>query len=156
VGTITGVADKFTFSDSSMNFDVNAQLSPGLKAKIGFQTGKLAGLEFILDSYNNTTKTFKIALNKDDKAYPDGLPNDTLKPEVGDKYAIFDIQLPQSYIDDAEQRLLAAGQAYYDKYKHDQFEFTVSLTPIWVKQQAPVIDLGYTLQIVSTELDIDK
>lgn len=155
VGTVTGIVNALTFVDTSMNFDINDHLS-GQKAKIGFQTGKLAGIEFELNSYDHATKRFRLVLNTTDKAWPDGLPNDTLKPEIGDQYIIFDINLPQEYIDNAEARLLAAGQEYYDKYKFDQYQFTVMLTPIWVKEQNPNIDLGHTLNLTNVALDIDK
>ncbi|ADY51511.1 hypothetical protein Pedsa_0939 [Pseudopedobacter saltans DSM 12145] len=156
VGTITGLgADMFTFIDSSMDFDINDHLS-GKPAKIGFQTGALAGYEFELASYNAVSKQFKINLKTDEKAYEDGLPNHTLKPAVGDKYSVFDIYLPNSYVVDAQNRALAAGQAYLDKYKNVQYEYGASLTPIWVKQNNPNIVLGYTVQIVDADMGIDK
>src|SRR5690606_2451922 len=68
IGTISSVTDAFTFTDAGLDFDINGQLLPGVTAKVLFQSGDLAGWEFEVETYNHSTKTFKINKNQDEKA----------------------------------------------------------------------------------------
>src|SRR5690606_1410922 len=52
-------------TDTGLDFDINAQLAPGMTAKIGFEDGELAGYEFEITSYDHTTKTITYLTNTD-------------------------------------------------------------------------------------------
>jgi hypothetical protein len=104
--------EKFEVEDSLMPFDLNESdefgtvyLIPGTSPKIHFNSGDLAGFEFEIEKYNHATKTFSLIplTEVNDVRYP----NATLYPQAGDEYVLIDINLPQSYIDDAETRLAA-------------------------------------------------
>src|SRR5690606_38114545 len=107
-GAITAIgANELEFRDSTLDFDINDHLT-GSSAVISFTSGQVSGREFTISSYNHATKTFVIH-RAEDSAYSEGVPNATLKPAVGDKYVLLNINLPQSYITANENRLLAAG-----------------------------------------------
>jgi len=76
---------------------------PGNKATVIFQTGVLTGGEFDIqtDSDGNLTgyihaeRRFQLVPVEEDEAV---YPNETFKPHAGDKYAVFNISLLQSYV----------------------------------------------------------
>jgi len=121
-GEVTALGDTiYSFVDSTMDFDLNEKGSNGTKwliaetsAKITFITGKLAGQQFEMKEYNHSSKAFTIIKNTDER----GLSVPTSDSEafrfvVGDKYKITDINLPDAYVDDAEENLWYAG---YDDF----------------------------------------
>ncbi|WP_181127822.1 hypothetical protein, partial [Parapedobacter indicus] len=155
-GTVTALGvDELSFVDNTLDFDINDQLA-GTPAKVSFVSGQLASFEFEITEYIHATKTITIKRIDDDPAYPDGVPHAPLVFAVGDKYVLLDINMPASYVTDAESRLLAAGQSYLDENKVDRHEYSAELTPLWVLQNAPNLRLGYTINIKDAELGIDK
>ncbi|AOR28714.1 hypothetical protein FORMB_16750 [Formosa sp. Hel1_33_131] len=110
-GTVTALGDDiFKFNDNTIDFDVNNQLIDGVTAKLTFNTGLLAGYEFEITQFTNSSKEFVIIQYEDTNGLV--LPNDDLKPQVDDKYVLHDIEMPQSYIDNAEQELLTKANEY--------------------------------------------
>lgn len=109
-GLISSVnaSDVQEFYDTSMDFDVNGQMLPGITPKVCFLTGDLAGYTFDLVSYDNTGKKFRLAVGNDGGGRE--LPNVSLKPKAGDKYTLVDLAMPSSYVTAGETELLAKGQ----------------------------------------------
>lgn len=154
-GTISSVTDEFTFTDASMDFDVNNQLISGVTAKVVFKSGDLAGQEFVINNYDNGTKTFKINTNDDDKN--NVVPNSNFKPAVGDKYTIVDISMPQTYIDAAETELQTAGQDYYDKNANGRELYTVDCDPLYFKNKGlGSLNLGDFVTIKDTPMSVNR
>ena len=115
------------------------------KATMIFQTGVLAEREFDivqtdtdLTGYDHATRTFKLVPLEEDGVT---LPNENLKPAIGDKYAIFNIKLPQAYIqDDATQtgaswEMFKEAVRYFYENEEEKFSFTGELDPIWAKNK---------------------
>lgn len=138
VGTVTALgADVITFADSTM-FDLNAKdadgkstkyLIDGTSAKIKFESGGLAGYEFDLHSYDHVTKTFVINKFQDENGSV--FPSETsaaFQIAVGDKYSISDIQLPDEYIDEAEEELEEEGSKYLPTVSQPQVSYKLELT----------------------------
>lgn len=138
VGTVTALgADVITFADSTM-FDLNAKdadgkstkyLIDGTSAKIKFESGGLAGYEFDLHSYEHATKTFVINKFQDENGSV--FPSETsaaFQIAVGDKYSISDIQLPDEYIDEAEEELEEEGSKYLPTVSQPQVSYKLELT----------------------------
>lgn len=154
-GTISSVdGENITkFTDSGMDFNLNDYLLPGVTAKLHFNSGNLGGYEFEVSNYNNATKEFTIIAFKDEQGYE--MPNDTLKPAIGDKYVLIDIFLPQSYIDTAETTLQAKAQAYLDD--NCEPRVTYILEPDWRYFKVHLIELkaGDFITIEDTVLGID-
>ena len=110
-----------------------------------FQTGVLTGREFDivqtdtdLTGYDHATRTFELVPLEEDGVT---LPNENLKPAIGDKYAIFNIKLPQAYIqDDATQtgaswEMFKEAVRYFYENEEEKFSFTGELDPIWAKNK---------------------
>ena len=101
-----------------------------------FQTGRLAGREFDV-KYIHDGRKFEIV-----PAEQDGmdLPNSSLYPEVGDKYAVFNISLPTAYVCDNATKTGASWDMFREavRYLYEreerQFTFTGELDGIWAKK----------------------
>lgn len=118
---------------------------PNEKATIIFQTGVLTGREFDivqtdkdLTGYDHATRTFELVSLEEDGVT---LPNENLKPAIGDKYAVFNIKLPQAYIQDdttktgASWEMFKEAVRYFYENEEEQFSFTGELDPIWAKNK---------------------
>ena len=88
----------YDFYDSSIpdNLYFEDCLIAGQTMTVIFQTGRLAGREFDV-KYVHDGRKFEIVSSEQDGMT---LPNASLYPEVGDKYAFFNISLPASYVCD--------------------------------------------------------
>lgn len=88
----------YNFYDSSVPANLNFEdcLIAGQTMTVIFQTGRLAGREFDV-KYVHDGRKFEIVSSEQDGMT---LPNASLYPEVGDKYAVFNISLPAAYVCD--------------------------------------------------------
>jgi hypothetical protein len=175
-GTVTAVdtTSPLVFVDSEMPFDlaersdadsasVYKYLLTGTKAKVKFNTGDLAGYEFELASYLHASCKFTVNPINEKFGNPDAtlpgtfaLPNEALKPRVGDKYVLFDISLPQSYIDAAEEELEQKAQDYLAENSTPQTEYRVTPNEIEFTRNALKLVLGATVHLIDEPLGIDK
>ena len=132
-GTITEVDDKnnLIFYDSANTINYYDMLIPGNTMQLIPQSGDLTGKEFDVN-YNHAKKCFTLKRieGSNDVSYPSG----NLIPRVGDKYAIFKINLPQQYIDDAELRALKKCVKYLFENEVPQHTFTGELDPIYAEE----------------------
>lgn len=153
-GLVTSVgSDEFTFSDSEIDFDVNAQALPGIAVKAVFQTGLLSGYTFDVKSYNNTTKTFIINQNNEEKGFD--IPSPTLKPAIGDQYVLVNLNMPQTYIDAAEAELMAKAVEFMASYSNPIVIYSVNADPKNFKDRMITITLGNYIRVVDTDFELD-
>jgi len=108
----------YVFKDSDFIF-AKSYILPNVELKISFQSGSLAGMEFVIANFNETDQTFEIKRND---TYGINLPNDTLKPSVGDSYVLSGYDT--SFVNDtlipaAEQELLSVARDYLAKKSID-------------------------------------
>ena len=128
----------YNFYDSSVPANLNFEdcLIAGQTMTVIFQTGRLAGREFDV-KYIHDGRKFEIV-----PAEQDGmdLPNSSLYPEVGDKYAVFNISLPTAYVCDNATKTGASWDMFREavRYLYEreerQFTFTGELDGIWAKK----------------------
>lgn len=182
-GAVTGVdaTNPAVFMDKDMPFDLSEKntdgsasvykyLLPGAKAKVKFNTGDLAGYEFELAAYTHRTAAtggiagkFTITPINEKFSNPDAslpgtfaLPNDALKPRVGDRYVLFDISLPQAYVDAAEAELEQKAGEYLAENSVPQTEYTVTPNEIEFTRHQLRLELGATVRLIDAPLGIDK
>lgn len=118
---------------------------PGEKATIVFQSGALAGREFDIEQtdtdltgYIHAERRFKIV-----PAELDGqiMPGGAFVPQVGDKYAIFNIRMPEAYISDdatktgASWDMFREAVKYFAEEENDKFSFTGELDGVWSRSR---------------------
>ena len=128
----------YNFYDSSVPANLNFEdcLIAGQTMTVIFQTGRLAGREFDV-KYIHDGRKFEIV-----PAEQDGmdLPNSSLYPEVGDKYAVFNISLPTAYVCDNAAKTGASWDMFREavRYLYEreerQFTFSGELDGIWAKK----------------------
>ena len=175
-GAVTGVdaTNPLTFTDAHMPFDLSERntdgsasaykhLLPGAKAKVKFNTGDLAGYEFELAAYLHSARKFTITPVNEKFGNPDAslpgafaLPNNALKPRVGDKYVLFDISLPQPYVDAAEEELRKKALEYLGENSAPQTEYRVTPNEIEFTRNEIKLELGATVRLIDEPLGIDK
>ncbi len=151
-GTVTTVGNPLEFIDDAIDFNVNEQLIAGVTAKVTFNTGDLAGYEFEIASFNNITKQFIIIPYEDTNGLV--LPNDTLKPQLGDSYVLHDIQIPQTYIDTAEQELLTKATDYLHENSSPNVIYNIVPDYPYLRQNLIQLNVGDSITIVDTDFDI--
>lgn len=152
-GSVTATADPNTFSDSTIDFDINDYLLEGQTAKVVFKSGALNGYEFEIKSYDHATKTVTFLNFTEANDYI--LPNDISKPEVGDEYTLVDINMPPSYIAAAEAKLLEAGQEYLNRVKAPRVIYSLQIDPRYVRQNGIELQCGHRVKVKDTAMGID-
>jgi len=118
------------------------QYTTSSEAKISFTTGALAGYEFTIlangnireviedtsKSYGGVSSKYRITLiNSDDEFDASGmvLPNTFLKPSAGDNFVIYDIEMPYSYVLNAEQRVQDWLNVNLEDLKEEKPAYTI-------------------------------
>ena len=136
----------FKDKDIPQAMDFSQYRIDGEKATVIFQSGMLSGKEFELEQsdkkltgYVHSERRFKLVSQEiDGITMPDG---NTWMPKVGDKYAVFGIQLPDAYICDNATRTGASWDVFKEAvkylYEHEnkEFTFTGTLDGIWAKKR---------------------
>ena len=128
----------YNFYDSSIPDNLNLEdcLIAGQTMTVIFQTGRLAGREFDV-KYVHDGRKFEIVSSEQDGMT---LPNASLYPEVGDKYAVFNISLPAAYVCDNATKTGASWDMFREavRYLYEreerQFTFSGELDGIWAKK----------------------
>lgn len=134
----------YDFYDSSIPDNLNFEdcLIAGQTMTVIFQTGRLAGREFDV-KYVHDGRKFEIVSSEQDGMT---LPNASLYPEVGDKYAVFNISLPAAYVCDNATKTGAGWDMFREavRYLYEreerQFTFSGELDGIWAKKNWLAID----------------
>lgn len=170
VGTVGKVitvnAEKhfYDFMDNNISGNLNFEecLIEGEKMTVIFQSGMFAGKEFEV-KYTHVGRKFEIIPQEiDGIEMPDG---GVWMPKVGDKYAVFGIQLPEAYICDNTTKTGASWDVFREAakylYEHEdkQFTFTGTLDGIWAKKRwlqiGGKISLGGFVHFTDTQFHPD-
>lgn len=109
---------------------------------VKFQTGDLTGLDFeiVKNSWNNTDKTLSIIVKEEEDGYY--LPNANRQPRVGDVFVLLNINMPQSYIDEATQELREATQNELNKKCEPQYAPSLSVQKHYIKKKGISLNIG--------------
>jgi len=156
-GTVTAVAqiDKklFSISDSSIDFDLNGQKVEGETPYIVFKSGLLEGNQFEITSYNASTKTIRFKAN--DEGNDNWFPTETVHAEIGDKYTLIGIRMPQSYIDAAAAELTTKRQEYLDSNSVPRVVYELEVDFIHLARLNTNLDAGDIVRLKDAEKGID-
>lgn len=176
VGEVTAIGpDEITFSDTTAGdnamFDLNAKkpdgstryLLDGVAAKIKFQTGQLAGYEFDVHKYDHATRTFILNRFTDENGmvFPSATSG-AFQISKGDKYIITEIQLPESYITAAENKLAEAAKKDFPAMTQPQVSYKLTLSEDFLiktfgqEVEAEIFHVGDYINVKDEELGINK
>lgn len=139
---------------TDLDFDLNGQFIVGQDPSIVFKSGMLNDQKFKILSYNNTTKTIRYEAIK--TANGDLLPSGASIAEVGDKYVLLGIRMPQSYVDAALQELTEKRLEYLNSNKVPRVVYEAPLDPLDLKRNNVVIDEGDILPFRDSKIGLDE
>jgi hypothetical protein len=142
-----------TITDSTLDFNIKDAVIEGLEPKIGFTTGDLAGEEFVITDYNPTTKviTYKGFINDNNVV----LPNDTFRAQVGDKYVLFDIDLPGAYVTSGESDVDTETLAYVMENSVPRVVYGGILDPIHYRDNSLSLRPGDRVNFKDARIGLD-
>lgn len=121
----------FDFIDTTNEVDYKAHIIKGETAKLIFQSGACAGREFEFQYKHEEKRFLLVPLSTDDTIFP----SETFPIAVGDKYAVFGIELPNQYITAAETEAAKAAVATLHKQAQDRISITAEVQSLWLKKQ---------------------
>lgn len=134
------------------------------KAEIIFIAGGDMKSQLVGVGYPNSTNvSVPITLLKDIDTFGTILPNQQLKVAAGDKFVILNINFPQSYILNAEQKLTEAIIKHLNENNFERFNFSIKFSSIFFAQNPNIINkinensiirIGYSNKI--TDLYVDS
>ena len=126
------------FDDSiPQALDFNAMQIKGEKMLIYFESGMLSGREFEVSHYDHAEKRFQLVPKEEDGVT---MPNDIFRPNIGDEYSVYNMQMPNAYICDdntktgASWEMMKEACKYLYENRTDMFTFTGDLDGIWAKK----------------------
>ena len=166
---ITGIntENRLEFTDTSISFDLNEKdgegntvyLIGGISAKIHFNTGNLAGYEFEIEKYVHSTKTFTLKPVSDEKGLVFPSPTESaFFLQIGDKYSIIDIVMPQSLIDAAESLLQSKGADYLNENKNPIVKYSIDIDETYLKSKTSslnIFEVGDTVNVKDSDFLVD-
>lgn len=143
----------YYFKDDGLNFNPNDYEIAGYVKRVSFQEGsELAGQGTGADhyfevNYNSGTKEFEIIT-----IFPyEGmqLPGGLLVPEVGDKYILSNLRMPDEYYPLAEQELLAAVEKYNEENFVDNSVYKGNTDYVFIEQNNVDLFVGRRVRLES-------
>ncbi|MGV6945050.1 hypothetical protein [Sphingobacterium kyonggiense] len=157
-GTVSGIGQinegTWFVSDTSIDFDLQGQFIQGVEPKIIFLSGALNGQEFKILDYKHNSKTIRYEANKDSNG---GLiPFGLYRADIGDKYFISGIRMPQSYVDAALLELGNKTQEYVNSNKNARPVYDLDIDLLDAKRKAVYPNEGDLIRVKDTEIGIDE
>jgi len=119
-----------------LGFDINEFLTSE-DATMSMKTGYCAGIDFKIveatalkptEQYYSDGCRWKFRLEKDVTSSNNYvIPSGNVKPKKEDKFVLLNILMPESYVIQAEQRLLEAARKYLDENSKSKISYTVNM-----------------------------
>jgi len=157
-GTVTAVSQinkqQFTISDSSIDFDLNDQRVDGVTPQIVFKSGLLEGNTFEIESYSPANKSIRFKANDEGNGIL--FPTEAVHAEIGDKYTLVGIRMPQSYIDAAVTELTAKRQEYLDSNSVPRVVYDLEIDIIQLKKSNEMLEAGDIIKVIDIDQGIDS
>jgi len=151
-GAVTDDSQSFTITDNSIDFDFNDyRLSSD--PKISFLSGELMGEDFDVTKYNHATKTFTLKSKNNSSNIK--IPTANFKAEVGNKYAVYDIGLPASYVTEAENDLEAETLIFTEENAVPQVELGLNFDILYLKENNVKLEPGDRVTVLNGPLGIN-
>ena len=134
----------------------------GIPAKVAMRTGDLAGMEFEINKYDpvdsdDPTGPGYIFLDPIVDEHAGTFPNEDFYITAGDQFTLLDINLPESYVTDAEASLLATATAWLADHSTPKLTYRATLDPAIVKSMVDSgffnsgLDIGDSIEIIDTD-----
>jgi uncharacterized protein (TIGR02145 family) len=141
---------KFVIYIEDPGFNINDEnIKTTTDPAIAFTTGNLVGIEFKILSYEKKMKLvggvptwdnnlYKITIEKTFNTANYSLPNETITPTAGDKLVFLYINMAQTYVDNAEARLLSDTEAWFETQKKSPEGYSIKVPEEFVVRKEGV------------------
>lgn len=163
VDAVNEESSTFTVYLHDLGFDLEEHLTTS-EAQLSMKTGTLQGYTFnisVIDRLSNGGYKLTLGRNSVEGSEESGfnVPNKDWNMKAGDKFVLLNILMPQVYIREAEQRLLARAKEYLAEYGKTNFSYNVGLHDKFLVEHPSVYDSlveGVKLRVQDNELGISE
>lgn len=137
VSTITSdTQPTFTVGLYDLGFDLSDSLTTD-EAQLSMKSGSLQGYTFNITKIEKASDgSYTLTLGRNTLEEGDTgnftVPNKDWNMKAGDKFVLLNILMPQEYIRDAENRLLARAKEYLAKYSTTNYSYNVGVDEIFM------------------------
>lgn len=155
VEEVEEISEKFfTIKDSELNFDLNDHLIEGTEPKIVFKSGALNGQEFPIVSFNNNSKIIRYKA----KEVKNGtfVPFGSMVAEIGDKYTLVGIRMPDQYVTDALQILSTKRLEFLNSNKSPKVIYELDADVLWMKKNNIELKVGDIIQVIDEKIGLNE
>jgi len=121
----------YDYIDNGNDIDYTGMIIPGETMTVIFQSGQLSGKEFEVTYKHEEKRFYLVPENDNGLTYPQG----SLIPDIGDKYAIFHISLPESYIITASDEVLNEAVKYLYENELPAYTYKMTLDRLFAKRK---------------------
>lgn len=155
-GRVAGITTRINeIVDTSIDFDLTQQMVDG-QAQIVFTSGALGGKQYEITLYNPATKTVRFNVTTERNGYVH--PNTNVRAMPGDTYKFIGIEMPQSYITNAEARLQTRLSEYAIRNSHPTLKVSFDTDEMFIREHNLIgaIEIGDKLDTFDTDLEISQ
>lgn len=163
VDAVDDTKSTFTVYLHDLGFDLEEHLTTS-EAQISMKSGTLQGYTFNISTIEKQNDGgYKLILGRNSLEGSDEsgfyVPNADWNMKAGDKFVLLNILMPQAYIREAEERLLARSKEYLAQYGKTNFSYNIGLHDKFLMENVSVYDSlleGSKLSVRDAEIGIDE
>lgn len=145
----------FRMDVNQVGFDIAEQgkLTSEGYATIAMKSGKCEGREFKVKKSFLSSEGQSLTLERAwDESLGMGFPNTIYPIEIGDKFVLLDIPMPDYYISLASKRLYDAGERLLEDYTRVSAFYEPGINPIKIKEGGKIIRQGMYMRIYDEDI----
>lgn len=145
----------FRMDVNQVGFDIAEQgkLTSEGYATIAMKSGKCEGREFKVKKSVLSSEGQSLTLERAwDESLGMGFPNTIYPIEIGDKFVLLDIPMPDYYISLASKRLYDAGERLLEDYTRVSAFYEPGINPIKIKEGGKIIRQGMYMRIYDEDI----
>ena len=141
----------------NIGFDINDHLTQDT-ATISMKSGSLVGYDFEITEVTQLENgNYELTLNKSTRDNFT-VPNAGQNLSAGDQFVLLGISMPDKYIENAEQKLLATAQAYLAAHDHAIYSYSIGMDELYMARNSELHDEikeGLKLNLYDADLGLD-
>lgn len=141
----------------NIGFDINDHLTQDT-ATISMKSGSLVGYDFEITEVTQLENgNYELTLNKSTRDNFT-VPNVGQNLSAGDQFVLLGISMPDEYVENAEQKLLATAQAYLAAHDHAIYSYSIGMDELYMARNRELHDEikeGLKLNLYDADLGLD-
>lgn len=141
----------------NIGFDINDHLTQDT-ATISMKSGSLVGYDFEITKVTQLENgNYELTLNKSTRDNFT-VPNAGQNLSAGDQFVLLGISMPDEYVENAEQKLLATAQAYLAAHDHAIYSYSIGMDELYMARNSELHDEikeGLKLNLYDADLGLD-